>query len=627
MSADLTTTILIVALASAIAGRLVDYSAVWFLFHPYKKINLPLIRELGVLPRRQEALADQVAKLIEDRLITKEAITEFLTSEEMAEKVRGTVRDALRRMVETEYPSIRDLLTRELGSAVDIDREINVFSDWAGERVGDLVGQAAFRNRLANFISEFLETRRDRPVDEFLPPGSFETITHYVEGRWDHLAGSAEKVALDFDTWAADLGLITAVLPQESVESGREYLKEHLPAWIRAADEFLEDEENWRSIKIYLFDVIDRLIKRNPNLLSWSIDIWKQVAPENFEHSVRSLIFRLREALEDPENVKFLQGRVDAFVDEILKTPLGTYYQRLGAKTRSELRGFLTYVLKSPNARRTISWSLGRLIDRARRSRLDDVLPAQVFQYDRVTRRAAEVATIAQDAICEVILPNLERVVSAERRAACVDAATANDHARLAELLAAEAVTLEGDDRREMALYCQILRGEPIDLAPGSDWVARGVDAACLGLADDPAQGILRNWVERGVEVVLGMPIGTPSRLLHPDRIRQVEDIAVNQILALLRNHAHKLAQAIDLKQMVRQRILAADPAAIEDVVKNRLAKREFNTIFAIGLLFGSVVGLTTTFMFHGVAAIGGWPAVLIVGVVAIAIMMKVVRV
>ncbi|MBI6547016.1 MAG: DUF445 family protein, partial [Cyanobacteria bacterium NC_groundwater_1444_Ag_S-0.65um_54_12] len=161
MSIAVITSLLIVALSSAIAGRLVDFSAVWFLFHPYRKINLPLLRELGVLPRRQAALADQVAKLIEERLITREAISEFLTSEEVASKVRGTVEETLRKASDTSYPSVRDLLTRELGSAVDIDREIRIFAEWVGEALASLVSSVAFRSHLANLVSEILEARRN----------------------------------------------------------------------------------------------------------------------------------------------------------------------------------------------------------------------------------------------------------------------------------------------------------------------------------------------------------------------------------------------------------------------------------------------------------------------------------
>ncbi|MBU6430419.1 MAG: DUF445 family protein, partial [Cyanobacteria bacterium REEB65] len=216
-----TTGILVTAFASAIAGRLVDFSAVWFLFHPYKKINLPLIRELGVLPRRQEALADQVAHLIEDRLITREAISEFLRSEAMADKVRLTVRDALREAADREYPSVRDLLNAQLGSAEPIDREIRAFAGWIGEQSALLLRRPAFQVRLANLVNEVLEQQRRRPVEQILPPGVFTAIQGFLISRWDALAADAPAAAQNLDGWLAGLGPAPGIIGQPALDWAR----------------------------------------------------------------------------------------------------------------------------------------------------------------------------------------------------------------------------------------------------------------------------------------------------------------------------------------------------------------------------------------------------------------------
>ncbi len=628
------TYLLIVVFASGIAGRLVDFSAVWFLFHPYKKYNFPLIRKLGVLPRRQKELAKQVARLIEERLITHQRISEFIGSEEMAGKVRDTVRDALRSVVEAEYPSVRDLLTRELGSALDIDREIHVFSDWAGERVAEAVARPAFRSRVANFMSDFLAARRDRSLESLLPRGSFETISGYLEGRWNKLADNAGEVAAQLDSWAASLGLVTDFVPRHALDVARERIKERLPAWFKMLEDLLREEQTKAAVKTYLFDVIDRLAATNPNIFTVEgfLGAWRTLFPEDFAKRVDVFIDetlpRLRRALEDPQNLEFIRSRVDLWFEELERTPLGHYYLRLKSDARAEIRDAVAIALRSPNVRRSVQWVVGQVVGRARSARLGEVIPAEVFAFDPIGRRLGELESLPPETLCEVILPQLEALLPPAAMAPLIESATAKDRLRMAELLEVALEGLTGEAYREVHLYRQRLLGEPPSpRAADSDWVQRAVDSVCANLAEEPAQELIRAWTRRGVEGLLGIPIGRPAAALRKERLVLVEEIAVRQVVNLLRDHSHRIAQAIDLKEMARKGVEAADPRSIEDVVKRQLARDEFNTIFMIGLLFGGLVGLVMTAIFHGAAVLGGWGAVLALGVTLIAVMLRVVRV
>ncbi|MBM3268242.1 MAG: DUF445 family protein [Candidatus Sericytochromatia bacterium] len=634
MTEEQLTYLLIVVFAAGIAGRLVDFSAVWFLFHPYKEYNIPLLRKLGVLPRRQKELARQVARLIEERLITRQRIGEFISSDEMAGKVRATVRDALRSVVEADYPSVRDLLSRELGSAVDIDREIHVFADWVGERVADLVGRPAFRSRVANFMSEFLASRRDRALETLLPRGTFEAISGYLEGRWDKLSAEADEAAAQLDAWAASLGLVTDYVPQQALDVTRARIKERLPAWFKMLEDLLREEQTKAAVKTYLFDVLDRLAASNPNVFTVEgfLGAWRTLFPDDFARRVDVFIDetlpRLRRALEDPQNLEFIRQRVDLWFEELARTPLGHYYLRLKPDARAELRGAVAMALRSPNVRRTVHWLVGQVVGRARGARLGEVVPAEVFAYDPVLRRLGELDGLAPEVVGELILPQLELLLDPARLPEVVEAATAKDTARLATLLEAGLPGLQGDAYREVHLYRSRLLGEaPAPQVGGADWVQRAVDSVCANLAEEPAQDLIRAWTRRGVELLLGIPVGRPAAALREERIVLVEEIAVRQIVALLRDHSHRIAQAIDLKEMARKGVEAADPRNIEDVVKRQLARDEFNTIFLIGLLFGGVVGLVMTGIFHGAALLGGWVAVLALGVTLIAVMLRVVRV
>ncbi len=556
--------ILVTAFASAIAGRLVDFSAVWFLFHPYKKINLPLIKELGVLPRRQEALADQVALLIEERLITQEGISEFLTSEQMAGQVRQTVSQALKDAANREYPSVRDMLAGETGATEPIDREIRVLVDWIGDRAAALLRQPDFQARVASLVGEVLEQRRGWPLEELMPPGLFEAFEQYLATRWDVLADNAAGVAAEVDSYLANLGLVTDFLPHETLEWARSYIKDNLPEWFAVAEALLQEPQVKAAFKTYVLDILERVAASNPNLFSFEglLGAWRQLFPEDFSRRLEGFIDvtvpKLRKALEDPQTREFVAKRVDMWMDEVATTPLGVFYGRLPKRARKQISEGINLALSSPDIRRSALWVVGRVLMRARRARLEEVLPAGVFEREPGAGRSGGPSGAAE---------------------------------------------------------------------PPRDWIDRAVRYLGESLAQEPAQGALKHWVERGVSRLLAIPIGVPSRVLGAARLAQIEDVAVGQVLALLENHAHQIAQAIDLKDMVRERIRAADPRAIEEVVKGRLAKREFNTIFLIGLMFGGLVGLVATAFFHWCAVVGSWPAVLAAGTAIILIMLRIVRV
>ncbi len=379
-SVSLLTAILVTAFASAIAGRLVDFSAVWFLFHPYKKINLPLIKELGVLPRRQDALADQVALLIEERLITREGISEFLTSERMAGQVRETVSRALKEAADREYPSVRDLLAGEAGAIEPIDREIRVLVDWIGDRAADLLRHPDFQARVAGLVGEVLEQRRSWPLEGILPPGLFEAFEQYLATRWDVLAANADGVAAEVDAYLANLGLVTDFLPHETLEWGRSYIKDKLPEWFAVAEALMQEPQVKAALKTYVLDILERVAAASPNVFSLEglLGAWRQLFPEDFSRRIEGFIDvtvpRLRKALEDPQTREFVARRVDMWIDEVATTPLGVFYGRLPDRARKQVSEGISLVLSSPDIRRSALWVVKRMLERARTARLDEVL-------------------------------------------------------------------------------------------------------------------------------------------------------------------------------------------------------------------------------------------------------------
>ncbi|MEB3300015.1 MAG: DUF445 family protein [Candidatus Sericytochromatia bacterium] len=633
------TEILVVVFASAIAGRLVDFSAVWFLFHPYRRINLPLIRELGVLPRRQEALADQVALLIEERLITRERLSAYLESGDVSRKVETTVRDILREVLQGEHPSARDLLQHHLGAAADVDAEIVMLAEKASEGLAGLLARPSFRARLANLAEDLLAQWGPRALDATLPPDLADRLVQHLSGRFSDWTGDAEGEARRLDAWLAGLGPLPELVPQQTVDLIQQRLKDRLPDLARILEDVLREPRVKAFLKTYLLDVIDRLVATSPNLFSVEglLGAWRQLFPEDFskrlDQFVDETLPRLRRALEDPDTLTFVRDRIDRAFAEMRVTPVGAWYGRLGARGREELIQGIATVLRSPIAL-SLATELARLgVHRLLATPIERFLPRSWREADPVGRRLAELDELPLASWPEILLPRLQELHPAGGAAPeLVTAATAGSPARLASWLR-ENPPRDPEMTAEVLAYAAALEAGAVAGAWPRTPLRHAVDRACDLTAEPLARETLQRWVARGLEALMGLPIGRPAEWLGEERTDRLELLLATQVKSLIRAQAHRVAETLDFKDMVRTGIMRAEPAAIEDVVKRRLARREFNTIFLIGLLFGGVAGLTATLFFRKIAELSplvGLPdlvGVVAAGVGMVLLMLRFVRV
>ncbi|MEB3236579.1 MAG: DUF445 family protein [Candidatus Sericytochromatia bacterium] len=633
------TEVLVVVFASAIAGRLVDFSAVWFLFHPYRKVNLPLIRELGVLPRRQEALADQVALLIEERLITRERISAYLESGEIATKVQGSVRAILHDVLTTPHPSVRDMLQRHLGEAVDVDAEIAMLSERAAEALAGLLARPGFRARLTNLAEDLLRQWGPRTLDESLPPDLADRIIHHLSGRFVEWTDNADGEARRLDAWLASLGPLPDLVPQETLDLIQERLKDRLPDLARILEDVLQEPRVKAFLRTYLVEVVDRLVATSPNLFSVEglLGAWRQLFPEDFakrlDQFVDDTLPRLRKALENPDTLAFVRARIDRAFAEARVTPVGAWYGRLGDRGRAELVTAVATLLRSPIAL-AVATELARLgVQRLLATPIERFLPASWREADPVGRRLAELEEVPIEDWPEVLLPRLQELLTGQELTdGLLAAATNGDGRSLAAWLRAH-VPEETDAGRECAAYAAALETGTNRPEGHATPLRVAVDRACAMAAEPAAQATLRRWVARGIEALAGLPVGRPADWLDEARAERLESLLVTQVQGLLRSQAHRVAETLDFKDMVRAGIMRAEPAAIEDVVKRRLARREFNTIFLIGLIFGGGVGLAATLLFRQVAVWSvslGWSGaagVAAAGVGMVLVMLRFVRV
>lgn len=92
---------ILVPLLSALIGWLTNYVAIRMLFRPYKPIKMGFFVLHGLIPKRHEALARQIAKTVEMHLVNADDIIGNLTEAKNLEKIRSFLDEKIETFINT----------------------------------------------------------------------------------------------------------------------------------------------------------------------------------------------------------------------------------------------------------------------------------------------------------------------------------------------------------------------------------------------------------------------------------------------------------------------------------------------------------------------------------------------
>lgn len=377
--------LLLAVIIGGLTGRLVDFGAVQLLFRPYTAKRIGGFKLHGVLPARQEALARQVANSIADRLLSQETLAEFITSPEMAAKIRENVRNEVDRFVDRDLPSVRELLGELLSDPKALDDEIRVLSSWCGEYLASLANSPEVRERCALVLTRLMVERKHMRMDELLAPGVWEAIGRMVETRLRGLADSPELSAERIDTWLAGLGAPGTMFSEEALSNLRSEARQRIPDWLKAIEETLKRPDAQAWLDRYVLDSVEGFIEDLPRqgllneLVGWFIRTTYRENKAHYRRKVLEIlpgqVARFRESLNDPANRDRLYQKLDQAITELASTPLGTRYATIPDNLRTDLKGFIAQVLASDATRTTLQQWVDHLLARFRSAPLEEFLP------------------------------------------------------------------------------------------------------------------------------------------------------------------------------------------------------------------------------------------------------------
>lgn len=153
-------------------GAAIGYSTNWIavkmLFHPRRPVNLLGFRVQGLVPRRQSELAANVARTVEEELLSKDEIRAVVIELAESDKVRKLLHDRVDTLISEQLnsfgPLVRSFVSKDLVDKLKrrIEQEIVVFIEGLGDELHEGIGEhldihEMVRTKIESFDLERLE--------------------------------------------------------------------------------------------------------------------------------------------------------------------------------------------------------------------------------------------------------------------------------------------------------------------------------------------------------------------------------------------------------------------------------------------------------------------------------------
>lgn len=392
-----------------LTGRLTDFGAVQLLFRPYTPKRFGTLRLHGVLPARQEALARQVANSIADRLLSEETLSAFISSPEMAAKIRENVQAEVDRLVDRDLPSIRSLLGELLNDPRDLDEEIRVLSGWFGEYLASLASNSEIRARATLVITRLILERKQMRMDELLAPGILDAVERFVRSRLSDLAEHPGTFADSFDRWLSNLGPPGNLFSPGALATIRTEARRKMPEWLSAVEETLRRKETQDWLDRFVLDSVEGFIEDLPRqgflgeLVGWFIRTNYRENKAFYRKKLLEIlpgqVARFRESLADADTLRRFNQKLDEAFDDIFTVALGGRYASVPEPIRQDFRGLLVQALSSKATASSLELLLARMLDRFRSAPVVEFLPSGWRSLDESNLAEAAQAGPVRDVV------------------------------------------------------------------------------------------------------------------------------------------------------------------------------------------------------------------------------------
>lgn len=316
----------------ALAGGITNAVAIWMLFHPRQPVRLfgrPIGFLHGAIPKNQARLARAMGNMVATQLLTPADLERMLTESDFRAAFDERLAAALRDVLETPRPALRELLPAP--AAAEVEALLRAAGRTGAERLDGYLAGEAFRERASGWAAALTDDIGARPIDELLTPERERRLTEGVE-RWlaETVAGPGFDAAVrESVDRAADRVLVSDrtfqdVLPTGLVAAAERAIASYLPLLLERFGRLLDEPRARERVRATLHEIIDRFME---NLrIHQRIVAALVITPDMVERVLRVIeeegADRIAELLHEPDvRAAMARGLNDAIV-EFLARPV-----------------------------------------------------------------------------------------------------------------------------------------------------------------------------------------------------------------------------------------------------------------------------------------------------------------
>ena len=407
-----------------------------------------------------------------------------------------------------------------------------------------------------------------------------DSRVHAVEAAVGQLVVEASRAAQGWAATPDGVRVVISVLQAVLERSPAELLgsEEALVSGVavRTITEALAAPELETRVRGVLAHLVVRLAGAETPLA----DLLPAEAREALLHTVRSvmptLLRRFEEALLSPSNVEKLKGAVRSGIEDYLLEAKGGVVRNL--VRQAALLG-----------RRRIFREADEVVD-ANLHRLKELVYEEENKAHLETSIAAGIDTLLRRTPGELL-----RALPPQTVDLLFERASARICRYLYRPEVAEAVG-RGFEREIERIFHRPLREwvEASGFAEGAQ--ARWAERLAGWASDGGLETLARREAPILAKAVLETPIGTPSRFLTENLVREITAIALDHLMPVLVSKVPEILRIVNAQSLIEREILEFSPRELERVILG-VAKRELHAITWWGGVLGALVGGLQTLM------------------------------
>jgi uncharacterized membrane protein YheB (UPF0754 family) len=241
--------------STVILATVHGYGAAWLavrmLFRPHSSVKIfgLTIWPQGMIPRHRLRLAQTIGNAVGNELVSQETVVHALFETDFFKrKVEGFVNDYTDELLNTDYPSLLDLLPHGV-------REPALDAIFALQnRIGEYIVEMLKSEETVEAIKKFMDTRIDeilsQRVSDTLGEETMLDLLRFIENRFKEIVSEEnfetkvrEFIGARLDDFAASQTTIAEVFSNETVELLKERVGKQVPPIVHQVTEIATRED------------------------------------------------------------------------------------------------------------------------------------------------------------------------------------------------------------------------------------------------------------------------------------------------------------------------------------------------------------------------------------------------